>query len=468
VKPNIVYIMADDVGYGDFGCYGASKIRTPHIDQIAQNGIRFTDMHASGALCTPSRYSVLTGGYCWRTWMKSFVLGGLGAPLIEPGTPTVASFLRGHGFETAAIGKWHLGLTWHAKDGNPLRARTQDGWASDGFEVDYTRPIENGPRTLGFDHWFGIAGSLDMPPYCFLEDDRVVAQPTIEKRVYLPQQRRGPQQENWNDEQVDMAFAERASSFIDDHCRNHANEPFFLYLTTSAPHRPCAPPPQFRGASEGGVRGDMVMVYDWVVGQVVEALERNGVYDDTLLIVTSDHGARLTNFDGKDYGHKPNGDLRGGKGDIYEGGHRLPAVASWPAVIRPGRASNELLSTMDLLATCAEIVDPAQTAALQNDGRSFLPVLKDSPQRGPIHDYLVNHALDGMFAVRKGPWKLIMGLGSGGFSEPRRYSQDALSPPGQLYHLENDSREFLNRWSSHPEIVQELSEALLRIQDGRA
>lgn len=456
--------MADDVGYGDFGCFGATKIRTPNIDRIAETGMRFTDMHSSGAVCTPSRYSVLTGRYCWRSWMKSFVLGGLGAPLIDAATPTVASLLKRHGYATAAIGKWHLGMTWHTKEGSALSTITQDGWGSDGFEVDYSRPIEDGPTTAGFDYYFGISASLDMPPYCFIENDRAASEPSLEKSVYLPQQRRGPMQAGWDDEVVDTVFAGKAAAFIDERATSHSGEPFFLYLTTSAPHRPCAPPERFKGASDAGRRGDMVTVYDYVVGQVMEALERNGLTRNTLLIVTSDHGARLTNFDGKDYGHRANGNLRGGKGDIYEGGHRVATVARWPEVIAPGSVSNETLCTMDLGATCADILGDSAAFGREGDGSSFLPVLRGSSSGAPVHEYLVHHALDGMFAVRRGPWKLIMGLGSGGFSEPRRYAQGPLDPPGQVYNLEDDSREFLNRWRGEPKIVQELAEALQDIQ----
>jgi arylsulfatase A len=463
MKPCIVFIVADDVGYGDFGCFGAERIPTPNIDAVAARGMRFTDLHGSGSLCTPSRYSILTGRYCWRTWLKSLVLGGFGAPLIEPGETTVASYLKDHGYRTAAVGKWHLGLSWFTRDGTALETVNRDGWAIDGFEVDYARPIGGGPCAHGFDSWFGIAGSLDMPPYCYIENDRAPSQPTLEKTVYLPQQRRGMQQPGWDDSAVDTVFAEKAVAFIDAHSRSHGGEPFFLYLATSAPHRPCLPPPSMKGSSEAGARGDMVAVYDWVVGRVAEALERNGLTRDTLLMVTSDHGARLTDYNGKDYGHKANGDLRGGKGDIYEGGHRVATVASWPAVIKPGSVCGETLCTGDLLATCAEIVD-AGGKAPSGDGRSFLPLLRGERPRQPVHEYLVHHSLDGMFAVRKGPWKLILGLGSGGFSEPARYSHDPLGMRGQLYHLEDDSREFLNRYAGNPQVVEELSEALRTIQ----
>ncbi len=457
--------MADDLGYGDLSCYGAEKIRTPNIDAVASSGVRFTDIHSSSAVCSPSRYSVLTGRYCWRSWLKRFVLGGFGSPLIEQNRPTVASMLKQNGYRTAAVGKWHLGLTWYRKNGEALSTSTRDGWNTDGLDVDYSHPIEGGPRDLGFDYWFGMAGSLDMPPYCFLENYLTEAEPVEEKSWYGPQQRRGLVQPGWADEQVDIRFASKAVEFIDEHGRDHDKEPFFLYLTPSAPHRPCVPPDEFRGSSEAGLRGDMVCLFDWVVGQVVDALRKNKMFDDTLLIITSDNGARLTNFNGKDYGHLPNGRLRGGKGDIYDGGHREPCIASWPGTIAPGGTSDELLGLTDLYATCADIVGHQSRPHEAIDSRSFLPVLKGERGAEPVHRAVVHHSIDGMFSVRAGDWKLIQGLGSGGFSEPTRYIPEPESAKGQLYHIRDDSREFLNHWAARSDIVEELSHILKEIEE---
>ena len=207
MRPNIIYIMADDLGYGDLGCYGAEKIRTPNIDSISKAGMIYTDIHSSSALCTPSRYSVLTGRYAWRTWLKRFVLGGFGSPLIEKERITAASILKKKGYYTAAVGKWHVGLNWFKKDGMPLGVSNYDGWNTNGFEVDYNHPIEGGPRDLGFDYWFGMAGSLDMPPYCFLENYGPVEIPSMEKTFYGPQQRRGLMQPDWRDDKVEIGRA---------------------------------------------------------------------------------------------------------------------------------------------------------------------------------------------------------------------------------------------------------------------
>ena len=252
--PNIVFIMADDMGYGDIGCYGSTKIQTPHMDRIAQEGMRFTDAHSSSSVCTPSRYSVLTGRYCWRTHLKEWVLWGFEPPLIEPQRQTVASLLKEQGYATAAIGKWHLGLGWTTLDGNlPLE---------DGSNVDYETKISGGPRELGFDTNFNITGSLDMAPYCFIEDDHVFEPPTIEKDPYHPQQRPGLMSPGWRDDQVDLTFLQKAVEFIDQQTESNPEQPFFLYLTPSAPHRPCIPPDFMRGKSQAGQRGDMVALVD--------------------------------------------------------------------------------------------------------------------------------------------------------------------------------------------------------------
>lgn len=465
MRPNIVYIMADDLGYGDLSCYHSEKIQTPHIDAVAKAGIRLTDIHSSSAVCTPSRYSIMTGRYCWRSWLKKSVLGGFGAPLIEKERMTVASMLQKHGYSTAAIGKWHLGLDWYTKAGEKLSNSTKDGWNTDGFDVDYNHPLGGGPLELGFDYWFGIAGSLDMPPYCFLENNLPVSEPVMEKNFYGPQQRRGMMQADWKDEEVDIIFAQKAVDFINSHARKEKNNPFFLYLTPSAPHRPCLPPDFIKGKSQAGLRGDMVCLFDWVVGEIVHALNKNNLTDKTLLIITSDNGARLTNFNGKDYGHKPNGDLRGGKGDIYDGGHREPFVAMWQGVIPQNTFSDELLGLTDFFATCADIVgyQPKSNEAI--DSKSFLNVLRGDTLATPIHDSIVHHSADGMYALRMGEWKMILGLGSGGFSEPSRYSAGINGPIGQLYNINDDSREVINHWNSRPDIIEKMGFELKEIQE---
>jgi len=455
-KPNIIFIMADDMGYGDLGPYGATKIPTPNAGRLAAEGVRFTDAHSSSACCSPSRYSVNTGRYCWRSRLKSGVLGGLSEPLIEPGRLTVASLLKQHGYATAAVGKWHLGFGWPAKDDE----FDPNNWDEEGH-VDYTKPIASGPNEYGYDYFFGIAGSLDMPPYCFIENARTVGIPTEEKEPYNPQQRKGPMTPGWKDEDVDTTFAKKACEFIEQ----RAGEPFFVYLTPSAPHRPCMPPPEFAGRSQAGPRGDMVCVVDWMLGEVMATLDRLGIADNTLLILTSDNGARLTDVDGDDYGHKSCGDLRGQKADIWDGGHREPFIARWPARIQPGTTNDELVCLSDLMATCAAIVGAELPDDAGEDSVNILSALLGEKSCRPIREAIVHHSCFGMFSIRQGPWKLILGLGSGGFSPPSRVDPQPGGPDGQLYNLDDDPAEQNNLWRERPGIVERLTELLTTYQE---
>ncbi len=454
--PNVVFILADDMGYGDVGCFGAEKIPTPHMDRLAREGVRFTDCHAASAVCTPSRYAVVTGRYCWRSHLKKGVLGGFGAPLIERDRLTAASLLKRHGYATAVVGKWHLGFNWARKNGGGM---VEDfgapAWSVDGFDIDYTRPLESGPTTLGFDYYFGISGSLDMPPYCFIENDRTVGVPDREKDIYYNQQRKGLMTEGWRDDEVDTTFARKAVEFIERQSGNDA--PFFLYLCTSAPHRPCDIRPDFvTGKSQAGDRGDMVVLFDWVVGEVVNALDRTGASANTLVIVTSDNGAEGTCANGETYGHKANGNWRGQKADIWDGGHREPFIARWPGRIAPGGQCDAPVCLADFLATCADIVGDVLPENAAEDSFSFLPMLEGRAPEPAPRDHIIHHSGDGMFAVRKNGWKLIRGLGSGGFTEPKWLDPGPDDPPGQLYNLVTDPGETQNRWCDEPGVVQEL------------
>jgi arylsulfatase A-like enzyme len=467
-RPNIVFIMADDMGYGDLGCYGAIKIPTPHIDRLAEEGMRFTDAHASSAVCTPSRYSVLTGRYCWRTRRKRGVGRGLSLPLIDPARMTVASLPQGHGYATAAIGKWHLGLEWRVKEDylrrdqrridhfdprlfDPERARQDPGC------IDYEKPIIGGPTDLGFDYFFGIAGSLDMAPYCFIENDRTVGIPRVEKDPLNPQQVKGLMTPGWRDDEVDVRFAEQAVAFIERCHAEDPGQPLFLYLTPSAPHRPCVPPAFLEGSSQAGPRGDMVAVVDWVVGEVMETLERLDLADDTLVVVTSDNGAQLADVDGKTYGHRSCGDLRGRKADIWDGGHRVPFIARWPDRIPPGSTVEAVVSLSDLLATCAEMVGETVPANAGEDSVSLLPFLLEEGDISPARQAIVHHSVFGMFALREARWKLIFGRGSGGNTEPRSVDPAPGEPLGQLYDMVADASETNNVWLEQPDLVDRMT-----------
>ncbi|NOY81471.1 MAG: arylsulfatase [Kiritimatiellaeota bacterium] len=459
-KPNIVWIMADDMGYGDVAAFNPeSRVPTPNMDRLAAQGMRFTDAHSSSAVCTPSRYSVLTGRYCWRTRLKHGVNGGFSLPLIDPARLTTAALLQRRGYTTAAIGKWHVGLEFQTQTG--ARANP-DNWEDEGL-WDYTKPIIGGPNAVGFDYFFGIAGSLDMPPYCFIENNRTVGIPNVPKAPYYPQQRKGFMTPDWKDAEVDRRFAEKAVGFIE----GHTDAPFFLYLTPAAPHRPCVPPDFAKGRSQAGPRGDMVWLVDWVLGQVLEALDRTGVAHNTLVFLTSDNGPRLADVDGNTYGHRAAGLLRGCKADIWEGGHRVPLLARWPAETPAGVTCDAPVGLFDLMATCAEIADHALPENAAEDSVSLLPLLRGQSPDGPTgrHEAMVHHSLDGMFALRRARWKTVFGLGSGGFSQPRRETPGEDGATGQLYDMCEDWRETTNRWLDLPDVVGQAERLLAHYRE---
>jgi len=468
-RPNVVLVLADDMGWGDLGCYGATKIPTPAMDRIAVQGLRATDCHSASAVCTPSRYALLTGRYAWRGPLKQRVLVGHSPAIIEPDRPTIATVLRDAGYATGAFGKWHLGLGWRFRDGRSWSAFDPGAplWpeVDDGSNIDYAAGFEDGPISRGFDRFFGIAGSLNMPPYCFLNQDSTVGVPSIPKQILYPRQRRGLQVDDWRDDEVDCRFVEEACSWIETQVL--LKRPFFCYLATSAPHRPCVPPGLVRGASSAGQRGDMVCLVDWAVGQVDEILKQCGIQENTIIVVSSDNGAELTYIDNETYGHRANGNWRGRKADIWEAGHRIPFLVRWPGHIKPGYELRSLFGLIDLMPTLAAACDVEIKAGMVEDGINVLDLfLGATPDGG--RKWLVNHSVNGTFAIRQGRWKLIMGTGSGGFSMPRGNRCDAGCNQGQLYDLESDPYETMNLWYSRPTLVQELYDELKRVARGPA
>jgi arylsulfatase A-like enzyme len=458
--PNIIFILADDLGYGDLSCYGSTKISTPNIDKIASQGIRFTDAHSSSAVCTPSRYSILTGRYCWRTKLRRGVLWGYSFPLIEPERPTIATLVKKKGYRTAVIGKWHLGLQWPTQNYERLRNPNEKY-----PNIDFSKPIKGGPTSLGFDYFFGISGSLDMSPYCFIENEHTLGIPSIPKEPLYQQQWEGFMVPGWRDDIVDITFAKKAIEFIRDHNDNFNEQPFFLYLPTASPHRPCDVQPDFvKGKSKAGDRGDMVVLFDWVVGRINDELERLGLNENTLIIVTSDNGARATCFNGKDYGHKSNGPWRGQKADIWEGGHREPLIVRWPKFIKPNIFSNETICLVDFFATFSAILNVSDYADFAEDSFNMLPILFGEKQKKSIRDSLVHHSDKGKFAIREKNWKLIKGLGSGGYTFPARIIPKKGYPKGQLYDLKRDPSETYNLWNEKPEKVDHLLKLLNKIK----
>lgn len=470
-RPNIVLVLADDMGWGDLGCYGATKVPTPEMDKLASHGLRATDCHSASAVCTPSRYALLTGRYAWRSPLKRHVLFGHAPAIIEASRPTLASVLREAGYATGAFGKWHLGLGWRFKDGRrwdafdpgaPLVAEVDDG-----SNIDYEAGFGDGPTERGFDRFFGICGSLDMGPYCYLSQDRAVVIPSKPKEVLYPaygRQRPGMQAEGWREQEVDSRFTEEACSWISEQVK--ANKSFFCYLALSAPHRPCLPPSFAKGKSSAGPRGDMVCVVDWAVGELARLLDDLRLTEDTLVIVTSDNGADNADYDGNTYGHRSNGHWRGQKGDVFEGGHRVPFLARWPGHIPQGAVTRELFSLVDLLPTLASAAGTRVPSGAAEDAYDVLEVLRGDA--ASPRSFLVHHSLNATFCLRSGDWKLVMGSGSGGFSDPVGKPCDVSHAEGQLYDLESDPAEAQDLWANRQDLVKDLYGELKRLAKGPA
>ena len=511
--PNVVIILADDMGFGDVGCYNPdSRIPTPHMDSLAAGGRRFTDMHSPSAVCTPSRYGLLTGRYCWRSPLKRQVLYNYEPPLIESSRSTIASYLKSLGYDTACIGKWHLGLGWAPRQGEKFDFAAALPWASgspdpaEEAKIDLSAPISGGPNELGFDTFFGVSGcATAQPPFGFIENDHMAEDRFMRYESGIPGCRSGMMAAGWRHEEADIAFTEKAVDYIksralskttpgmngfttDDVSEFSASgqpKPFLLYLAASAPHEPAIRDvvPEFaRYMSEAGPRGDLVWLFDWIVGQVVQALEEAGQMENTLLIVTSDNGAlpgHSTSIDRHapwyDFGHASCGDWRGFKSHIWEGGHREPFIAHWPGQINPATVSSTLGSFTDILPTLAAITGGILPHGAAEDGRDISPALfdcertesqceKDPAESDGRRTTIVHHSVYGHFSFRRDNYKLILGsTGSGGWPPPSDGPPDPDSP-GQLYDLGADPGERNNLYFSRADLVRDLSNSLARMQ----
>ena len=479
--PNVILILADDLGYGDIGCYGANKVRTPHIDRLAREGRRFTDAHSASAVCTPSRYALLTGEYPFRRGLNVpvFLKQGL---VIDPERTTLADVMQRAGYRTACFGKWHLGFG----------AKTPD-WNGE---------LKPGPLELGFDTFFGVPIVNSHPPFVWVEDRRVVGLVADDPLVYdqpaetrVFREKMGLRQIGggkaahalYDDEQVGTRLAEKSVAWI----KARAREPFFLYLATTNIHHPFTPHPRFRGTSECGVYGDFIHELDWMVGEVLRTLDELGLAENTLVLFTSDNGGMI-NLGGQEavsLGHRLNGDLLGFKFEAWEGGHRVPFVARWPKRIPAGSVSDQLISNVDLFATMAALTGVKVSAADAPDSFNVLPAFTGTPAR-PIRDHAIFAANSPThLAVRQGPWVHIGAQGGGGFKGAKvgehalggpaalqfsgqvnsdvaegRLKPDA--PTEQLYNLATDPRQARNVIRDHPEVATRLADLLRTIRAG--
>lgn len=460
-KPNIVYILADDLGYGDVQCLNPKrgKIATPHMDRLAKDGMTFTDAHTSSSVCTPTRYSIMTGRYNWRTKLQKGVLNGYGEPLIAKERLTVPGFLRKNGYTTAMIGKWHLGLgiaTTDGKTASPqkgLRPKRGKGAfpPSELSNIDWSKPITGGPVDVGFDSWFGIPASLDFPPYVWIRDRNWVGKGTHSKAFH----RDGPASEDFEAIDVLGKLTDETVNFISKY---DSEKPFFIYMPLPSPHTPIVPTPKWQGKSGISDYGDFVMQTDDVLGQVVKALDAKGITENTIVIMTSDNGcskrADFKNLESK--GHFASAQFRGSKADIWEGGLRVPFFVKWPKAIKAGTVSDLLTCQIDLLGTCAALVGEELPKNSGEDSESILPTLKGGKSNFSRKG-IIQHSVSGHFAYREGKHKLILAYGSGGWTLPNEPAARKLKlPKAQLYDLEADPGEQNNLYLEQPELAERL------------
>lgn len=457
--PNIVIILADDLGYGDVRCYNPeSKIPTPNIDRLASQGVRFSDAHTPCGVCSPTRYGLLTGRYPWRTELKTQVLWPWDRPLIDKERLTLPKMLRAAGYHTAAIGKWHLGWDWPTTDGSKVNSLVKIGDPQRPIRYEFAkkvlfdRPIAEGPVTRGFDYYFGV-DLPNFPPYTFIENDRVLAQPTEQKPDSMfgwP----GAMAPGWQLEEVLPALARRAVDYIKERAKRP--EPFFLYLPLTSPHTPIAPHKDFQGKTKAGPYGDFVFQTDATTGLVLDALRQTGAAGNTLVFFTSDNGPEnLTYPVLKDYGHASAGPLRGAKRMLYEGGHRVPFIVSGPGIAR-GRTEREIICLTDLMATLAQTVRAKLPSDAAEDSYDISAAIYGRRRSRPIREATVHHSYNNEYALRQGDWVFIESAnGGGGNAEPAWYREmHGLKDdpqPAALYHLAEDLRESKNLYAQYPD-----------------
>jgi arylsulfatase A-like enzyme len=465
LRPNILYILCDDLGYGDIHALNPQrgKIATPNLDRLAAKGMVFTDAHSGSSVCTPTRYGILTGRYCWRTRLQANVLSGTSPHLIDPDRLTVAALLRRHGYATACIGKWHLGMDWPRKPKVADKQKPGEGW-----DIDYEKPITNGPNAAGFDYYFGISGSADMPPYTLIENDRVTVVPSVTKQWI----RQGAAAADFEVVDLLSALTRKAVAYLDERARDaKKGKPFFLYLALNSPHTPILPSRQWQGKSGLNAYGDFVMQTDAAVGELLATLEHHGLAENTLVIFTSDNGcspaAGIGELERK--GHFPSAVYRGYKADIWDGGHRIPFLACWPGKIKPHSRSDQLICLTDLMATCADMLGEKLPDNAAEDSVSILPALLGL-DKAPLREAVVHHSINGRFAIRQGQWKLELCPGSGGWGKPTdEKAVDEGLPSVQLYNMTRDLGEQRNLSKEQPETVHRLTRLLEQyVADGRS
>lgn len=467
-QPNVLILLADDLGYGDVACYNPThgKIRTPNLDQFASQGMRFTDAHSSSAVCSPSRYSLLTGRYHWRTWLQSGIVNKFGPPMIAPDRLTLADLLREQGYRTACFGKWHMGWNWPIPQGrekefladprntsNPPTESTKQLWRS-----VFSQPVSGGPIDCGFETFFGV-DLPNFPPFCYIDGNHTVGIPDEVLPTELMANNLAdysrPAVRDWRLDAVLPEIGDRACQFIRESADQ--SKPFFLYLPITAPHTPLAVNKEWQGKSGLNAYADYVMETDAVIGRVLRALDQTKLTENTFVLISSDNGcAPYVGIDElTQKGHFPNWPYRGFKTDIWEGGHRVPFMVRWPKGAKPASTCDALVGQVDIVATVAELLNLKLPPSVGEDSISFLPLLEGKKEA--TRTTAVNQSIHGLFAIRQGPWKLILGQGSGGWEKS---TDEKLQ---QLYRVDEDPREEHNLFGEHPELEIQLTELMEQI-----
>lgn len=474
--PNILFILADDLGYGDIACYNSeSEVPTPNIDRLATQGMRFTDAHSPSTVCTPTRYSLMTGRMAFRTGFRG-VFTGVGGPcMIEEERLTLPGMLKKQGYATAMFGKWHIGMSFMGKDGKRV---TQGG--NKGVKmVDFSRAIPDAPIHRGFDRFYGtVCCPTTDWLYAYIDGDRIPVPPTqvidttpLPKHPYSHDNRAGMIAPNYDLEEVDLVFLDKSQGFLKAHVKQKPDQPFFLFHSMQAVHLPSFPADQFKGKTKSGPHGDFLYEMDWIVGELMKTLEELGVADNTIVMFASDNGPEVPTVNAMRRDHKHDGarPWRGVKRDQWEGGHRTPFIVRWPGTVKAGSTSGEITSLTDVFATCATIAGARLPNDAAEDSYDILPVLKGEQGEKPIRPYTLQQTMSLAMSVRRGDWKYLDHKGSGGNSYSaggewgmKKYAIADNDPdsPGQLYNLADDPGETKNLYSKYPEIVGELKDLL--------
>ena len=474
-NPNIVFILADDLGYGDVASYNSeSKVPTPNLDKLASQGLSFTDAHAPAAVCSPSRFSVLTGCMNFRNSIQGVFTGAGGPCMIDDSRLTVPGMLREKGYTTACFGKWHIGLTFKDHDGNPI---CESGMEA-ARRVDFSRPIIDAPIHRGFDHFFGTAccGGTDHL-YCYIDGDRIPVPPVgmlnktqLPDHAYSVDNRDGLVAPDYDIESLDQLFLEKSQNFIQEHVKNSPDKPFFLYHATNAVHLPSFANKAYQGATDAGPHGDFIFEFDAIVGGLMETLEIEGISDNTLFMVSSDNGPEDLSVYHMRHDHEHDGarPWRGYKRLSFEGGHRIPFIARWPEKIAADTKTEQTVSLCDLMATCAALVEYDLPDNSAEDSYNLLPVLigEQDPSH-PIRQHTFQQSSRNRLSLRKGPWKYLDHQAENANGRMAEYAlpEKAKDAPAQLYNLSDDPGETTNLYFEHPDMVEELRNQLYVYRD---